>query len=697
MKLRFPVNDAIDTAVAFKPKGQLKRVVPVYSQGQDSRLVGVREVQIGEVTYASGELTVRGRMVQHRMRSADPNNVDQIKTLNMATQLRLRASWNDAAGQSQTQSTFADSNSGNTFIASPKVTGLSGQSGVLRLQLWKDESLSPSGEVGVPSALDPDVDVSAELAFPLAPPLGSSWAGWIGKPSVEITATPDVGDDKNSAAGKRAKLRLRRHGSTVGNLPVRLSLDHTTISKPGTTPPQSLRALYGTPNGDYTLTVSGSGTWALDSSQPSNATLGTATIAAGQSELVLDVVPVTDNLTEYNLIEARILTDPQQNPPRYAPGITTMARVLIFDGPLWTVLPLEGWGPSSETQSIGTAVNAGVVTAAGAWTVPPQIVGRVSGATGGGLWTAQSSTLSTVLGDSFIPYGISFRQNTTTRANVVGERLGRAYQILDDGTGGSSLPVVPSSWLPEGALAISPNANWTVGYATGSNGRIPALWIGTGTAVTAVNLTTTIVNPPVPIAGDAKAVNSSGVVVGRCSGLGVSSLPILRPFRNAGNGASLTIGDWLPVPVGGNGEGVANSVATAGGKHYAVGQFKLPPSRYLGARWSPASTQTLPSAPTSLDVLYRNGTGDFQSEAKGINSSLKTVGWSGASSTDPNRRAVIYNGEWQDLNDQHFIHVSSGWTLQSAEAISDNNVIVGVGVLLGIQKGFILVPRVNGN
>lgn len=641
-------------------------------------------------------------MVEHRLRRANPGNVALIKTLNLAAQIRLRASWNDASGQIQSRSTFADANSGNAFIASPKVTGLSGQSGVLRLQLWKDETVSPSGEVGVPSDLNADVDVWAEWAFPLAPPAGLPWAGWIGKPSVEITATPDVGDDKNSFAGKRAKFRLRRHGSTVGSLPVRLSLDHTTITRPvapGTPPPyQSLRALYGSPNGDYTLVaVSGTGTWAADSSQPSNATLGTATIADGQSELILDVVPVTDNLTEYNLIEARILTDPQQNPPRYAPGITKMARVLIFDGPLWTLLPLEGWGPSSETQSLGTAVNAGVVTAAGTWTVPPQIVGRVSGASGGGLWTAQSSTLSTVLGSSFIPFGISFRQNTSTKATVVGEREGRAYQILDDGTGGSSLPTVPSSWLPEGALAISPNANWTVGYANRSNGRIPALWIGTGTAVTAVNLTTTIVNPPVPIAGDAKAVNSSGVVVGRCSGLGVSSLPILRPFRNAGNGASLTIGDWLPVPTGGNGEGVANSVATAGGKHYAVGQFKLPPSSYLGASWTPADSQTLPSLPANLGVLYRNGTFDFQSEAKGINSSLKTVGWSGASSTDPNRRAVIHNGEWQDLNDQHFIHVSSGWILQSAEAISDNNVIVGVGVLSGIQKGFILVPRVNGN
>ncbi|MBN8247214.1 MAG: hypothetical protein J0L84_07190 [Verrucomicrobia bacterium] len=702
VSIRTPVDDGnilLDPGVAFKPKGQLKRVVPIYSQATDPRLIGVREVQIGEVTYAAGELTVRGRMVEHRLRPAVLNNLNQIKTMNVAAQFRLRASWTDTAGQNQTQSTFADANSGNMFIASPKVTGLSGQSGVMRLQLWKDEAASPSGEIGVASTLNADVDAWAEWDFPLAPPSDSSWAGWIGKPSVEITATPDVGDDKNSSAGKRAKIRLRRHGSTVGSLPVRLSLDHTAITRPGTTPPQSLRALYGSPSGDYTLApVSGTGTWAADASQPSNATLGTATIANGQSELILEVVPVADNLTEYNLIEARILTDPQQNPPRYASGILKMARVLLFDGPLWTVLPLEGWALPSQTSSSGAAVNAGVVSSTGVWTVPPQIVGRVSwpGAAHGGLWTTQSATLSTVLGDNFHPYGISFRQDTSTRAKVVGERLGTAYRILDDNTGGVTLPHFTGSSGPSVAWGISPDGVRTVGYSihpvTGK--RRPAHW--TGTAIP-TDLSVNLEDPQNERIGEAKAVNNAGVVVGYSSGFGFGGFSLKRPFRTAAGGAALTDTDYLLVPAGGGGEGTANSVATSGGKHHAVGQFKLLTPRYLGARWTPTGTQTLPSVAANLDVLYRSGTGDFESEAKCINSSLKAVGWSGPSSTSPHRRAVIYNGEWQDLNDQHFIHASSGWTLQSAEAISDNNVIVGVGTLSGTQKGFILVPRVNGN
>lgn len=116
-------------------------------------------------------------------------------------------------------------------------------------------------------------------------------------------------------------------------------------------------------------------------------------------------------------------------------------------------------------------------------------------------------------------------------------------------------------------------------------------------------------------------------------------------------------------------------------------------------RWNPTYGQTLPSVAVDLGRLQRDtGALDNRSEARGVNSALVIVGWSGASEMDINRKAVFHDdGIWKDLNDKHFIHGSTGWNLQSAEAISDNKVIVGLGRLSGTQRGFMLIPRVPGN
>jgi len=265
---------------------------------------------------------------------------------------------------------------------------------------------------------------------------------------------------------------------------------------------------------------------------------------------------------------------------------------------------------------------------------------------------------------------------------------------MDDGTGGFPLPTVPGTFGVSAALGISPNGSWTAGYATKSSVRVPALWTSAGVAK---DLTTTILNPYfLPITGEAKAVNDAGVIVGECSGLVVSS-STKRPFRNAGNGATLMAGDWLEVPPLGNGEGTAHSIATASGLHHAVGHFLDDLGRSYGVLWSPESGQTLPSTPLDLLRLKRNGVFDKICEAKSINSFKTIVGWSGASANDNARKAVIYKNGWKDLNDRHFVHGSAGLSLQSADAISDTGFIVGTGVLSGNMKGFLLVPRVNGD
>jgi len=96
----------------------------------------------------------------------------------------------------------------------------------------------------------------------------------------------------------------------------------------------------------------------------------------------------------------------------------------------------------------------------------------------------------------------------------------------------------------------------------------------------------------------------------------------------------------------------------------------------------------------SMFFFKRNGVFANQSEAKGIDSALAVVRRSGSSKTYSDRRAVIRDaGVRKDLNDRHLIHVSTGLGLQSVGAVRDNNVIVRVGSLSGLQRGLMLIPK----
>jgi hypothetical protein len=101
--------------------------------------------------------------------------------------------------------------------------------------------------------------------------------------------------------------------------------------------------------------------------------------------------------------------------------------------------------------------------------------------------------------------------------------------------------------------------------------------------------------------------------------------------------------------------------------------------------------------------LRRNGFDLLQSEATGINSLLRIVGWSGATSTSSDRRAVfipVYftGARWRDLNDRHFAFGQpTGWVLQAAMAINSGGTIAGTGINnSGQTRGFLLVPRIDG-
>jgi len=254
---------------------------------------------------------------------------------------------------------------------------------------------------------------------------------------------------------------------------------------------------------------------------------------------------------------------------KYAPGTSTNAHILIYDGPQWSILELAA-SPSFITyDSAGLAVNAGVVGANG-WSTVPQAVGRSiwktnsssPALTHGALWTSASVASATDFRLVFRPYGISFRPDTQT-------------------------------------------------------------------------------------ANRAKVVGSMGTS---------ASIQLRHRDHNS------TPQDGI--------------------------DFKVALPRWQLSR-APVSGSSLPAFLVDLGWLSRGaGILDPQSEAKAISSylSLRVVGWSGSTVTDPNRHAVFHTStEWKDFNDRHFTH-GSGWLL-----------VACVGTLSGSPRGFILLPRTTGN
>ncbi|HAB18157.1 MAG TPA: hypothetical protein DCE44_17125 [Verrucomicrobiales bacterium] len=423
------------------------------------------------------------------------------------------------------------------------------------------------------------------------------------------------------------------------------------------------------------------------------------------------MITIADTLTEQNIIVCRLGSSPTAN----APGVSTSANILIYDGPLWSVLEIAGSGSFITYDSAGLAVNAGVIGTSGAWATPPQAVGwsiwktnsSSPALTHGALWTSASIAPATDFGLVFRPYGISFRASTQAvdRAKVVGSLGTAAYRMLDNASGGIQLPHFDGTTGPSLAWGISPNAARSVGYSSTavSLWTRPALWVGTSTPVDlSVNFSAQdIANVRI---GEAKAVNDAGVIVGYCSLFLGNGDSIQRPFSNTGNGALLTTTDWLQVPDGyanATGEGVANAVSLVysgdppSPVSRASGSFRATSTvPWQATIWGPNGAG-IPEAPVDLQTLKRVLDFDPQSEALGINSKLRVVGWSGVSATDPQRKAVFHSGVWKDLNDRHFTH-GSGWELQSAHAISDTDVIVGVGTLSGSPRGFLLIPRTAG-
>lgn len=550
---------------------------------------------------------------------------------------------------------------------------------VIRLKAWYDHN-SPTG----PSAFDARVHAWSSLAIPLGT-------------YVTVASSPDVGDDKNTVAAKRAKFRIQRTSSPGTSLAVRVQLMDTGILRPGDN--ANLTATYGTSSlYDYYLLGGGwpSGAISLNSPQ-------WVTIPSGSDFVELTVVPIADNVTEANVVRLEVLPDlPALGD--YSTGASTKVDVTIYDGPEWTIYELrtDNLGSNSTMSSYAYGLN----NVNGS--TQPRVAGSATYSSGGGYATSGGSWLlpnTSTFSPAYFPtyYGIS-----TSPAKLVGIQGNNAVTVLPDTTLFTTLPALGS---PSGARGISGSGQYVAGFSTFPdlitfNPEPKAVvWIDGAVRNLHQNL-----NDAITDYGDARGVNSFGEVVGQVRFV---SFLGLQGFRTKVGGDYIQqASDELPQP--GSSFDVttlANSISEEG---IAVGFYKGSAASYkVAAYWGSRQGASYNPQGVSVGNWYplppQFPAQDLLGEALGIarvGTADWIVGWSGSSDalppppasppSNPSTKAVVkksLGGAWLNMNDKFLVHGLTGWDLKIARAVNTSGHIVGNGTLNGNVRGFLLIPR----
>lgn len=674
----FTINSAPDynnpkpamssSPTGFTPGGRVERVLLVTNG--NSRLTAIREVQLAPATYSAagnGTLTVVARLADQRLAAGGVTGTlaKTGQTLLLTNSILLTNGsvivgvWTNTTGTNGTA----------TFT----ITNLNGIHGVCRLAAWFD-----GGTVN--SVLDPDLDAWASSSYSLGT-------------TVELTASPDVGDDKNTASAKRAKIRVTRSGSTAASLTVNIALTSGVVYRPTDT--NDLAATYGTSGtADYSIT-SGTGTWSISSPYTS----GTITIPAGAISGDVQVITRADNITEQNIITVRLAASSS-----YALGIGTNVSIAIFDGPLWTLMELTGnygggtyLGASSDAYALSELSGANQPDIAGYGSYR-QFYNPGYGPTNftGMYWALPGLSVSPL--DTYNFVGIS-----TDPVYLVGNK-GTAARVTRISGTNFSLPNFVSA--PSAAWGISSNASLIVGSSMNAVVSRPVAWVGTNVSYTISDLSSAL---NANWAGVAFGANSSNQVVGQMhvdySGGWTGEVAfrteadaVVQALNfNSGNGA----GDILHAP---GTSGGANLNAQATSVNYtgqAVGWFNTGNS--TRAVYWPATALASDSVALNLGAWAAKigAEQDSQSLANAVNNAGWIVGWS--STNGVGARAILKWSastnakDWIDLNDPHFVSGVANWVLKEATAINSAGYITGKGSYTNANSSFVLVPRALGN
>ncbi|MBX3732184.1 MAG: hypothetical protein KF791_06275 [Verrucomicrobiae bacterium] len=670
-----PLYNDLRTAVSpspggFQPAGRLERVGMITNGS--GRLTAVREVQIGQTSYSTtnnGTLTVVVRVADQRLAAGGVTGTLPVSGVS----LRLTNAIIHPNG-SVTSHLIAQTST-NNGTATFTLSNLAGIHGMCRLAAFADLGAANG-------LLDPDRDAWSSHSFPLGT-------------TVELTASPDVGDDKNTASAKRARIRVRRSGPTSSSLSVNLSLHSGVFVRPNNL--SDLAATYGTSGtADYYIS-NGTGTW----STSSPFTNGTITIPAGSDTADVQIVTREDNLTEQNIIVARLALS-----ANYAPGLSTNVHVLIFDGPMWTLKELSTdnsgyYTINSQAYALNDLNGSTQPRAAGFGDF-----GTLSGtnliyvASRGGHWQLPNVAFNPI--EDMQYYGIS-----TAPIHLVGG-VGSNARVRVLGGSATNLPHLSSG--PSTAWGIVSNAALIVGRSRNANSTSrPTTWVwaSTNTGYTPFDVGGNL-NSSWP--GEAYGANLNNQVIGELRVTYQSGLSNYVAFRsqagtsvkglefNPSDGA----GDILRAPGTSGGQNLKSRGTAVNSSGHAVGWYETDSAVRRAVYW-PSSG--LGSQSSSLDLnawKARIGTSeDSRSSANAISSSGWIAGWSNTNNSPG--RAVLKRSpnasatDWVDLNDPHFTHAPSGWILKDASGINASGQIVGNGLFNGSQRAFVLIPRTSGN
>jgi hypothetical protein len=678
-----------------------ERVQSVYNE-TTGQLESIYEIILGECSISGNTVSGSIRLMKHSLPGTAAPGTTAFANWGLRIKAEVSVDGTPFLPQIDGASDFTDSNGVLTFnnldLKGPGATTPLPNHAVVRLKAWFDHA-QPDG----PSSDLPREDVDAWSSLEIS-----------NGTTVEVVATPDVADDKNTTAGKRAKFRVRRNANANGNwtgLPaqnVRVQLVDTGLLRP--TDNANLTASYGA-TADYYLTGGGI-SWPTASGLPAAQTV---TIPANEEFTELTVVPIADNKTEANVIRLQVLPDStaaNANSPTYSVGTSRQADVAIYDGPEFTLYELADnrWTPLNLNWSIANTVATGINSAAS-----PQVSGWADHiappySTPGGYWQTSWGAINDIWnvrggGYSPQPYGIA---NSGMMVGIIPYvsptrgfwRSGVTEQQLGPTAGGNS-----------GAYGLNPGAtaaaHYIAGFSPVNRVRKPVVWINNIIR----NLSQTLANPAT-FTGEARGVNDAGHVVGTAQ---FTSGGFSRPFRSKAAGDYLQASsDELPVPAGAADQsGIANAVSAEG---VAVGSFKFDAiSLKMAAYWPARPVASANPQGTTLASWYPpgkppnpyNNTADALSEALGIARISGVdwiVGWSGSSETspsswNPNIKATLKkssNSTWLDLNDKYLVHGTTGWALKRATAVNTQGYIVGNGLLNSSPRGFLLVPRTIG-
>lgn len=334
----------------------------------------------------------------------------------------------------------------------------------------------------------------------------------------------------------------------------------------------------------------------------------------------------------------------------------------------------------------------------------PRVVGTATWHDGYGVnthavqWVMNTGYSVVDYGTAFTPTGLGWQSTSGGQMRMVGSTSTQAKRVTFNGSTWNwvTLPHLVGGGSPSGAWGTDPGSTFTAGFGTKSSVQRPVVWtdaddpfdlIGTGYA---------------SAHGETRAVNGTRVAVGSVTGrFTISGSTPKRGFRTPGGSSfeALSTNDDLPPP---SDKSATTPTAGAGidSTGNAIGTYTDPSTMEVFALYWPARTGSANPAATHLGVWESSINGsleDAESSATGVG----ITGITGKSrSSGGSDRAVYRNAyylPWIDLNDRHYVHGTTGWSLKEATALNDTGVIVGNGTLSGANRGFILIPRTSGN